>query len=607
MKSRYPGTCPRCGQRYPAGTEISRVDGAWGHAECPQGRRPEQTSFASSIPSIDDAPIVPRKPFDRDKALRELYGGSVPSRWDEKPAVTGSGLQAALSQVTEEAPGATETHATEPERVFVPSAYQADLFKEIKAPTVRNIVMKAGPGSGKTTTSVHALELTPKDAKVGFLAFNKRIAKDIATRTPPHVHVSTLHSLGLSCLMKTFQRVTVDKDKTATLLDPIYPTSKRDCPDQSERSRNRVKRQAMRKLVSIAKAVMFDASDAGQVYEAVERYSIEIPEDFAEELVELLPRILDASLAMTDTIDYDDMIWMPVALKEVRCEQFDYLFVDEAQDLNTAQIRFVMKSVKPEGRVICVGDEYQSMYAFRGADAEAIPNMVKLLTAKVMRLPISYRNPKSHVRLINSVVTDNEALVQARPDAPEGIIGDVPYTELVNKLETGDMVLCRTNAPLIEPAFACIRANKKASIAGRDIGEDLIKLVENFNVDTLDALEVSLNEYFQHEYQKLLDHGKELQAAILDDKVKTLTFVMENSSSVSHLISQLRMLFSDDNIGIVFSSVHRAKGLEAERVYILKPELMPFPKAKKDWELEQERNIQYVAYSRSKSELYFVR
>jgi superfamily I DNA/RNA helicase len=53
-------------------------------------------------------------------------------------------------------------------------------------------------------------------------------------------------------------------------------------------------------------------------------------------------------------------------------------------------------------------------------------------------------------------------------------------------------------------------------------------------------------------------------------------------------------------------AVHQAKGLEAERVFITRPDLMPLTRVRQEWELQQELNIEYVAYTRSKSELFFV-
>jgi superfamily I DNA/RNA helicase len=92
---------------------------------------------------------------------------------------------------------------------------------------------------------------------------------------------------------------------------------------------------------------------------------------------------------------------------------------------------------------------------------------------------------------------------------------------------------------------------------------------------------------------------------------------MNECKTVSDLMSKIQMLFDDNNRGVVFSSVHRAKGLEAKNVFILRPDLMPHPKAgmgkdkkpdpKKQWELVQESNGQYVAWTRSNENLYFVK
>ena len=72
------------------------------------------------------------------------------------------------------------------------------------------------------------------------------------------------------------------------------------------------------------------------------------------------------------------------------------------------------------------------------------------------------------------------------------------------------------------------------------------------------------------------------------------------------MISKIDALFSDSTSGIVLSTVHKAKGLEADTVHILNPELMPSRWAKKEWEREQESNLIYVAYTRAKQKLSFI-
>jgi superfamily I DNA/RNA helicase len=73
------------------------------------------------------------------------------------------------------------------------------------------------------------------------------------------------------------------------------------------------------------------------------------------------------------------------------------------------------------------------------------------------------------------------------------------------------------------------------------------------------------------------------------------------------IVTMIDRIFSDDKDGTIFSSVHKAKGLEADTVYIIRPDQLPLiRKDQKDWELDQEMNLKYVALTRSKNKLVFV-
>jgi len=115
-----------------------------------------------------------------------------------------------------------------------------------------------------------------------------------------------------------------------------------------------------------------------------------------------------------------------------------------------------------------------------------------------------------------------------------------------------------------------------------------------------------LGEYERQEISKLLAAKRTMQAESLADRVETIVALAEGCRTVMDLERRIDEVFADEAEGVTFSSVHKAKGGEAERVYILQPGLMPHPKATEAWEVEQERNVLYVALTRSKSELYFV-
>ena len=91
-----------------------------------------------------------------------------------------------------------------------------------------------------------------------------------------------------------------------------------------------------------------------------------------------------------------------------------------------------------------------------------------------------------------------------------------------------------------------------------------------------------------------------------NEKMDALDALSSGLTKVSQVISRIEKIFSDSSDGICLSTVHKAKGLEADRVFIVEPAMMPAPFAKKDWEMVQEDNIAYVAYTRARQELVFV-
>ena len=480
---------------------------------------------------------------------------------------------------------------------FKPSQYQEAVFDFVKSGE-GNAVVEAVAGSGKTTTIVHALQYT--SGKVLFVAFNKHIADELSRRAPDHVRVCTLHSLGLSNLRS--QGVKVDLDKSETILDRYIPLDKTATnATKAEQVRIRAQRMALRQVSDLAKATL-TPSDIPSLGGMVSRYGLDI-NGGGDEVLGLVEKVMSDSLEM-DCVDFADMIWMAIR-RDIPLEQYDWVFVDEAQDLNAAQIELVLRSVTDEGRVIAVGDRYQSLYGFRGADTEAIPRLIRELNAVQLPLSITYRCPKSHVARAAEIVPD----ISAWDEAEEGIIVEMGEEKLYSTVQDEDMILCRVNAPLIGTAMRLIRRGIKATVRGRDIGRGLIFLAEKMPALDMEMFIACLNEYHVKERVRLLRNEARNKGRLisLDDKVETLHAIASEVDKVEDIPAAIGGLFSDDIAGVVLSSIHRAKGLEAERVFVLHPELLPHPRAEMDWEKQQERNCEYVAMTRSKRELYIVR
>lgn len=476
---------------------------------------------------------------------------------------------------------------------FKPSQYQLDIFEFVRTGE-GNALVEAVAGSGKTTTIVEALQFTPKDNKIAFVAFNVAIANELKDRAPDHVQVSTLHSLGLKNITAWLgTKPTVDDNKVFNILESVLDLYDRDSPDWDLVS-------PLKKMVSLAKATLVDTKDPVALDIMCNRYGIEL-NGYGPRLFSLLPVILEKCKRLTGLVDFSDMIWLPIALN-MSCEQHDWLFIDEGQDLNAAQIQLVLKSIKPDGRVIVVADRNQSIYGFRGADIQAVPNLIEALNAKTLPLSITYRCPRSHVELAQTLVPE----IEAAPGAKEGSIDYLLMIEALPLMKSGNMVLCRTNAPLVEVAFALIRSGQKAVMRGRDIGKNLVNIVQKMKAKGIHDFWTRLRSYEARETAKLLRLEKTNQLLALQDKIDTISAIGEDITTVEELVRKIEELFSDQVEGVVCSSVHRAKGLEAGRVFIIRADLMPHPMAQKDWEQAQEKNIQYVAWTRAREELIFV-
>jgi len=483
-----------------------------------------------------------------------------------------------------------------PAPTFAPSKYQADIFRWISDST-GHAVVEATAGSGKTTTTLEALKLMGR-GRVLFCAFGNRIAQELRSRAPAHVEVSTIHSMGFSAVRKALGKVTLENTKLKGIAAEVFGK-------ESSYSM----RQAAIRLADLCRMTLTDTVDCEAMTELAERHDIELGdegEDITEKdfLFGVCEMVENSSIQAEEhgVIDFADMIYLPSALG-LNPASYDWVCVDEAQDLNRAQRSLVLKGVRNGGRVLAVGDRNQSIFGFSGADTEAIPALITDLKATTLPLSICYRCPTRHLDLARELVPS----IEARPGAPLGKIDQTNLLAATRSMTDEDLVICRINAPLATIAMRLIRAGKKCQIMGRDIGKGLQALVtKQRGVKSLADLVRKLTEYRAREVKKLEEAGKSSAAASIADRVETIIALTDGIDSVRGLEHRIESIFSDEKAGVTLSSVHKAKGLEARRVYIYDRSLMPFPKAKKEWEQVQERNLEFVALTRAKEELIFI-
>lgn len=484
---------------------------------------------------------------------------------------------------------------------FKPSKYQKDIYNWINTGS-GNCIIQAVAGSGKTTTIIEATKLIPQDKESVFLAFNKSIANELKERLPENIRSCTLHSLGLSMFYNnTNSRPQIKYDKLQKLIEQsLVENNINNAGEYSARY------GFLKKIIPLIKATLIDYTKYEELEDLKIQYSIDGELD--DKNISLIKEVLNKCKQVVEYIDFDDMIWIPI-VNEFSSKTYDWVFVDETQDLNKSQLELVKKICNGHTRIVAVGDRKQSIYAFRGANIQSMDDFKEHFNADELPLSISYRCPKKVVELAKSIVDEIETF----DDAKEGVVESISFEKTIQKAKDGDLVLCRTNAPLVPIAFALIRNDKKAIIRGRDIGKNLIKLIDRYTVVNLNDLVAKILNYRDLQEEKLFlieegKHPKKYKNKLLTelDACDTILEISNNSNTIDELKNKIETIFSDEKEGIICSSVHKAKGLEADTVFIENYDMMPHPMAKTKEEIEQEWNIKYVAITRAKNELYII-
>jgi len=275
------------------------------------------------------------------------------------------------------------------------------------------LLVLAGAGSGKTRVIVEkiahlitsgrmpakriaAITFTNKSAR----EMRERVAKRIKGDAAEGLTVCTFHALGLKLLqiehaklgLKRGFSIFDSEDSTGQLKDLLPPGSKPDVID------------AAKNLISRAKNAGLSPEQAAETAQSVRE----------REAAALYARY-QQRLTTFNAVDFDDLIRLPVQLLEsdedavaAWRERIGYLLVDECQDTNDAQYRLLKALAGPKGLFTCVGDDDQSIYAWRGANPD---NLLQLgsdyPTLQIVKLEQNYRCSNRVLRAANTLIAHN--------------------------------------------------------------------------------------------------------------------------------------------------------------------------------------------------------
>jgi superfamily I DNA/RNA helicase len=498
-----------------------------------------------------------------------------------------------------------------------PSGFQLTAQHEAIYAAVRrgeSIVIQARAGSGKTTTVIKLVEMLladKPDLRVLCVAFTEAIKLTLEQRMPKGVTSKTLHGLCLGAIRRARgwfgangdNRISHSRvsDAARQFVLGISPPPA-DIPKAVTQ---------LGELWSLARATMTPVDDLTQLMAMVTSYGLEFVPD--ERLLTQVAA-LDAHLSRSrQSISFDEMLTAVYDAK-LSLGSYDLLVIDEAQDLNRLQMAVLARmGVK---QVIAVGDDQQAIYGWRGADHRAIASLMEVMgITTALPLSVTYRCSRAVVDEARKYVPN----ISAAPHAPHGqSIMRKPDERAITirTLRAGDLVMARTNAPLLGALLERRRCSPRVPMAimGKKQGDGLRHAIEDAARAANSTDSTVVAAHVRAELEQVLallkEQGKAMPIAvqtIQSDYEMVLTLLGEHATTVdAH--RAVGQLFTTEPLrdGITFSTIHKAKGLEAERAVILGYDRIPHPRVLATGNaalIAQERNLLYVAVTRAKKTL----
>jgi DNA helicase-2/ATP-dependent DNA helicase PcrA len=319
------------------------------------------------------------------------------------------------------------------------------------------LLVLAGAGSGKTRTIVHRIahliraNSTPPSSIVA-LTFTNRAAEEMRARVHAfvgadarQVALSTFHSLGMRILREHGARLGLPRrfaifggaDQLAALKTACGEVSVDDDRFDLKRVMRQISDWKTRRIVPDQACAEVGSADATGTR----------ADDYAVLAADAYPRYEEV-LRASGAVDFDDLLLLPVQLLEAHedvrialWKRWHYVMVDEYQDTNAVQLDLARLLAGARRNLCVVGDDDQSIYAFRGADLGNILEFERHFPgAKIIKLEENYRSTRRILEVANAIIAGNPHRHPKRLRTANGIGAQIDYHELPDEGAEAEMV-----------------------------------------------------------------------------------------------------------------------------------------------------------------------
>jgi AAA domain/UvrD-like helicase C-terminal domain len=465
-----------------------------------------------------------------------------------------------------------------------PTDEQIEICRYIKKEK-GNLQVNALAGGGKTST----IELMMEDTKEPtlYLAFNASVVKEAMERLPSGVKIRTINSQGLQCWGEGNGKAVTDPKKMTTLIrEYIYGLRGKDKEDASEAYWDLLGAVSMAKNLGYVPEGKFNHAKrlctreelCARIENRLTPFGLKIVDDLLCQSIQI---------ASAGTLDFNDQVYMP-ALFGGSFPRFPLVYVDERQDLSPTNVALLERCVpKVTGRLVEVGDRWQAIYAFRGAETDGMNRSKDKFKMNVMALSYSFRCPENIVKAVHWHVPHMRWL---KTGGTYEVLSALDPADIPD----GAAIICRNNAPLFKAAFALLAKKRSVQVAGSDIGPKILRLLGKVGSpgDSSEDLMFKIDAWRDAQLEKTNS------PQTVHDQAECMKVFASWGNSYDQAVGYAKHIFEQQGT-IKLSTGHKAKGAEWDTVYHLDKHLLS-----KD---EQDLNLKYVITTRAKQELFEIK
>ena len=462
-----------------------------------------------------------------------------------------------------------------------------DEQKQIINSNSKNMLVNAVAGAGKTSTIIQKIKKINKENnknKILYLAFNKSVETELKNKVDlDNLDIKTFHSLAYSHIGYKYR----DKlDNNYTVMN-IVEDLKLDIKKQNNIYYAKTIKNIFEGYMNSEYINFEDIPDIDKVVSKTKNFH-------NRELMKDLKRLFDLKKNLKSEVKISHSFYLKLYQLDNPVLNYDYIFVDEAQDLNSVFIDVLQKQ---KGKnIVLVGDKHQQIYSFR----HSVNAMEKFNNFEQYFLSKSFRFGDSVSDLSKKIIDITTDDIKISGNNKNQIITD----DIVGQ----KTIISRTNMGIFNQLVDAIKLNKTVHLEGGKKSYNFSLLRDIYNLYT------GKKDWIKDSNIKKFDNFKDLEDFIEDSFDPKLNMAMKivksYKGSIIFYLKRIKAMkqFPKSTADLILTTVHKSKGMEYDKVqidedffslleYIEKP--FKFEKTN----LKEEFNLLYVAITRTMNEL----